>query len=100
MLEEANDFTYLGSFVSADSNIAKENATRIGIPAQASDRITNIWKFTAQHAKTKLNICRSNVRPVQLYVSEIWRTNMKTESQLRGFEGRCLMRILSLHPEQ
>ena len=40
------------------------------------------------------------LRSVLLYASETWRTNQKIESRLRGFEGRCLRRILRIHWEQ
>ena len=47
-----------------------------------------------------MRIYKSNVRSVLLYASETWRTNKKLESRLRGFEGRCLRRILKLHWRQ
>ena len=43
-----------------------------------------------------LKIYRSNVRTVLLYGAETWRTNKKIESRMRGFEGRCLRRILHI----
>ncbi|XP_068680188.1 two pore channel protein 1-like [Montipora foliosa] len=39
---------------------------------------------------------QSNVRSTLLYASETWRPNKKLESKLRGFEGRCLRRILKV----
>jgi len=35
-----------------------------------------------------------------LYGAETWRTNCKIESRLRGFEGRCLQKILRIHWEE
>ncbi|XP_060570017.1 uncharacterized protein LOC132728386 [Ruditapes philippinarum] len=99
-LEEVKDFKYLGSYISADSNIEKEISTRIGLAAQAFKRLQNIWKSTALHTKTKLKIYTSNVRSVLLYASETWRTNTKVESRLRGFESRCLRRILKIRWQQ
>ena len=89
-LEEVQHFKYLGSFISADSNIEKEVSTRIGLAAQAFNRLQNIWKSSTLTARTKLKIYRSNVRTVLLYGAETWRTNKKTESRMRGFEGICL----------
>ena len=101
-LEEVQRFKYLGSYISADSNIEKEISTGIGLAAQAfnSLRLQNIWKSTALQTKTKLKFYRSNVRSVLLYASETWRTNKRLESRLRGFEGRCLKRILRMRWEQ
>ena len=95
-LEEVKHFKYLGSFISSDSNIEKEVSTRIGLAAQAFKKLNNIWKSSTIKIKTKLRIYQSNVRSTLLYASETWRTNKKLESRLRGFEGRCLRRILKI----
>ena len=99
-LEEVEHFKYLGSYISANSNIEKEISTRIGLAAHAFSGLRNIWKSTILQTSTKLKIYKSNVRSVLLYASETWRTNKKIESRLRGFEGRCLRRILKLHWQQ
>ena len=59
-LEEVQDFRYLGSYISTDSNIEKEVSTRIGLAAQAFNRLQSIWKSTALQTKLKLEIYRSN----------------------------------------
>ena len=99
-IEEVQHFKYLGSYISADSNIEKEISTRIGLASHAFSRLQNIWKSTALKTSTKLKIYKSNVRSVLLYAAETWRTNKKIESRLRGFEGRCLRRILKVHWSQ
>ena len=78
-LEEVQHFKYLGSYISADSNIEKEISTRIDLASQAFDRLWNIWKSTSLQTKTKLRIYKSNVRSVLLYASETWRMNKKIE---------------------
>ena len=95
-LEEFKDFKYLGSYISSDSNIDKEVSTRIGLAAQAFKKLNNIWKSRTLSTKTKLRIYQSNVRSTLPYASETWRTNKTLESKLRGFEGRCLRRILKV----
>ena len=99
-LEEVQDFKYLGSYISADSDIEREISTRIGLAAAAFNKLRNIWKSSLLQTKTKLKIYRSNVPSVLLYAAETWRTNKKLESRLRGFEGRCLRRILRIRWEQ
>ena len=42
------------SFISADSFIEKEIFTRISVAEQVVNRLTNIWKSTTLHSKTKL----------------------------------------------
>ena len=87
----------MGSYISADGDIEKEVSTRIGMAAQAFNKLQNVWKSSTLSTSTKLKIYRSNVRSVLLYASETWRTNKKIESRLRGFEGRCLRRILRVY---
>ena len=99
-LEEVEHFKYLGSYISADSDIEKEISSRIGQAASAFNKLQRIWKSTILSNSTKIKIYKSNVRSVLLYASETWRTNQKIESRLRGFEGRCLRRILRIHWEQ
>ena len=99
-LEEVKHFKYLGSIISSDSDIEKEITARIGLAAQAFKRLNNIWRSTSLSTRTKLNIYRSNVRSTLLYAAETWRTNKKLESRLRGFEGRCLRRILKVRWDQ
>ena len=41
-LEEVEHFKYLGSYISVDSNIEKEVSIRIGIAAQAFNKLQNI----------------------------------------------------------
>ena len=81
------------------SNIEKEVSARLGMAAQAFKKLKNIWQSTTLSTRTKLNIYRSNVRSTLLYAAETWRTNKKVESRLRGFEGRCLRRILKVRWE-
>ena len=69
-LEEVQDFRYLGSYISTDRNIEREISARIGLAAQAFNRLQSIWKSTALQTKTKLKIYRSNVRSVLLYTPQ------------------------------
>ena len=66
-LEEVQDFKYLGSFISADSNIDREVPSRIGQAAQAFKRLNN---------------CRD------------MENRKRLDNRIRGLEGRCLRRIL------
>ena len=66
-LEEVQYFKYLGSYISADSNIEKEVSTRIGLAAQAFNRLQNVWKASTLSTSTKLRIytlqVKCSVRP-------------------------------------
>ena len=91
---------YLGSFISADSNLATEVSSRIGQAVQAFKRLNNIWKSTTLHTRAKLKLYESNVHSVLLYAAETWGTNCRLESRVKGVEGRCLRKILGLWWEQ
>ena len=99
-LEDVDKFKYLGSYLTADSNIEKEIQTRIALASAAFQRMRPIWKSSNYRTETKLRLYQSNVRSVLLYAAETWRTTKQIESKLRGFEGRCLRRILGLRWEQ
>ena len=65
-LEEVKDFKYLGSYISADSDIEREISTRIGLAAAAFNKLRNISKSSLLQTNTKLTIYRSNVRSALL----------------------------------
>ena len=67
--------------------------------AQAFNKLGKIWKSSSLQLRTKLKLYKYNVRSVLLYAAETWKTNAKIESRLRGFEGRCLRRILRFNWE-
>ena len=95
-IDQVDDFCYLGSTLSSDGDIMTEIKIRIGKAASAFNNLNNIWKSRKISRTTKMKLYRSNVRTVLLYGAETWRTNKTIESKLRGFEGRCLRRILNI----
>ena len=99
-LENVSEFAYLGSVLTEDKDIEKEVKTRIALASAAFQRMRPIWKSSTFSMQTKLRLYRSNVRSVLLYAAETWRTTRQIESKLRGFEGRCLRRILGIWWEQ
>ena len=76
-----------------------EISTRLSMAAQAFNKLGKIRKSFSLQLRTKLKLYKSNVRSVLLYAAETWKTNAKIESRLRGFEGRCLRRILRINWE-
>ena len=99
-LENVEEFKYLGSFLNADGDINREITSRIMNASAAFHRLKAVWRTKQINEKTKIKIYKSNVRSVLLYAAETWRTNQKIESRLRGFESRCLRRILRIRWEQ
>ena len=68
ILEEVDDFTYLGSLVSSSrADIAK----RIGLAWAAHNKMSRIWRSTLSR-KTKTRLFRSTVESVFLYRNAVW----------------------------
>lgn len=44
----------------------------------------------------KIKLYKSNVRTLLLYAGKTQRTNKEIVSKLRGFEGKCLRRIMGI----
>ena len=73
ILEEVDDFTYLGSLVSSSrADIAK----RIGLAWAAHNKMSIIWRSTLSR-KTKTRLFRSTVESVFLYGSAAMRNIFK-----------------------
>ena len=95
-LEEVDTFCYLGSVVNVDGEVKEEVNIRIGKASTAFRNLGNIWKSGKISRKRKIRLYKSNVRSLLLYAAETWKTNKGIESRLRGFEGRCLRKILGV----
>ncbi|GFS05811.1 hypothetical protein ElyMa_004691200 [Elysia marginata] len=98
-VENVTDFKYLGNYLTADGNTSREISARIVMASTAFYKLKNIWKSNRIMKDAKLKLYTSHVRSVLLYASETRRTNQRIESKLRGFEGRCLRRILGIRWE-
>ena len=86
ILEEVDDFTYLGSLVSSSrADIAK----RIGLAWAAHNKMSRIWRSTLSR-KTKTQMFRSTVESVFLYGSAAWTL---TETLAKRIDG-CFTRLL------
>ena len=79
--------------------LKKENSIKIGMVAQASNRLTNIWKSTTLHTKTKLKIHRPNVQVLLMYTSETRRTKRRYKADSEVLKNGALGRILIIRCE-
>ena len=70
LIEEVDEFKYLGSIVSKKGGIDEDIQARIGKARQAIAMLRPIWRSTALRTKTKLRVFGSNVKAVLLYCSE------------------------------
>ena len=91
-VETVDDFTYLGSIISADNGTKKDISTRLSKARSAFARLKPIWKSKVYSKKTKIHIYNSNVKSVMLYGSEYWRI-IQSDLQIKVFQNNCLRRI-------
>ena len=96
VLEEVDDFTYLGSVISSDNGAKKDIESRLSKARATFARLRNIWKSKQFSRTTKLKIYNSNVKSVLLYGSESWRVNQRDMGKIEAFHNGCLRRILNI----
>ena len=92
-VETVDDFTYLGSVISADNGTKKDINTRLCKARSAFARLKPIWKSKVYSKKTKIHIYNSNVKSVLLYGAECWRIIQSDLQKLEVFQNNCLRRI-------
>ena len=60
-LEAVDDFTYLGSNISAENSVQKDISARINKARNSYFSLRNIWKSNIYSLKTTLGLFNSNV---------------------------------------
>ena len=96
-IEEVEEFKYLGSIISKDGGAKQDIAARKKKAQAAFFQLRPVWRSKSIGTRTKIKIYRSNVRAVLLYGSESWRMTEADLSMLRGFDNKCLRRILGIY---
>ena len=97
VLENVQDFTYLGSIVSTDNGAYKDIKARLGKARSTYARLKPIWKSKAYSTKSKLRLYNSLVKSVLLYSSECWRIIQSDTNKLNAFHNGCLRRICGIY---
>ena len=69
-IEKVEEFTYLGSKMTADGSSEREIRARLSKADQAFATLRNIWKSGKICQKTKIRLFKSNVLSILLYGSE------------------------------
>ena len=96
VLEEVDNFTYLGSIVDKEGGSGTDIKVKIQKARGAFAMLKNIWKTKQIRTKTKLRIFNSNVKSVLLYGSESWRLTKGDLNKLQTFVNGCLRRIMDI----
>ena len=95
-IENIEDFTYLGSKMTASVDTEKEIRTRISKASQAFATLRSTWRSRNVSTKTKIMLFKSNVLSTLLYGAESWKMTKTISHKLEVYQNRCLHRILNI----
>ncbi|XP_055997864.1 uncharacterized protein LOC125647136 [Ostrea edulis] len=98
IIEEVEDFKYLGSMLSNTNGTARDIKARISKARNAFCQLQSIWRSGSISMNTKLKIYNSNVKSVLLYGAECWRI-IQTDmgKKLSSFHNTCLRKICKIY---
>lgn len=96
-LTNCDQFTYLGSVLSADCQLDKEISQRIGKASASFGALRQrVWKSHDISLKTKVALYRACVISVLTYGCESWTLYRRQIDRLEAFHHRCLRKILRI----
>ena len=94
-LDVVNKFTYLGSEISDQCDVAGEVKRRIGMSLAVFDSMkSSLWKRREISVTTKMRVFRAVVLARLLYGAELWPLTAAELYKLEAFQTFCLRRIL------
>ena len=97
VLENVDQFTYLGSTICSNLSLDSEIDKRIGKAATTLARLTSrVWENPKLTTRTKMAVYNACIISTLLYGSESWTTYTRQEKRLNSFHMRCLRRILGI----
>jgi hypothetical protein len=92
-LEFVNQFTYLGSIISAGGDITSEVSSRISKARMAFAGLRHLWRRRDLSLRLKGRVYNASVRAVLLYGCESWPLRVSDIRRLTSFDHRCLRSI-------
>ena len=95
-LEAVDDFTYLGSNISAENSVPKDISAIINKARNSYCNLCNIWKSNIYSLKTKLRLFNSNVLSVLRYGCQSWRASKDDMNNIDVFQTKCLRRTCNI----
>jgi hypothetical protein len=96
IIEDVEDFTYLGSIISGEEGVLKDVTSRVSKARSVFVRLSKIWRSSSTTTVTKLKIFSSMVKPVLLYGCESWTVTEGIRHKLQVFINRCLRTVLKI----
>jgi hypothetical protein len=71
VLEEVEEFKYLGNVIKYDGSLEREITTGITCAGSAFNKLRNVWRNPAYSLQLKLRLFNSNVLSVLIYGCEV-----------------------------
>jgi hypothetical protein len=96
VIQEVQQFTYLGSELSPKGGAELDVEKRINKARTAFGKLSKIWQSNIFSLRTKLRLFNSNVKSVLLYGCETWKVTVSITKKLQTYTNRCLRRILKI----
>ena len=94
--QKTNDFAYLGAIQTTDRGADKCMESRLSKDKTAFRKLEKVWSSKQFNKATKIKLFNTLVKPVLLYGSETWKTNVKDYERLDSFQYQCLKKILGI----
>ena len=96
-LDEAENFTYLGSIISNNLSLNTKLHRRIAKASAVMSKLKKrVWSNNQLTLNTKLKVYQACVLRTVLYSAESWTTYVTQEARLESFHPRNLRRILDM----
>ena len=95
-IKETKDFIYLGAVVSTEQGCDKDMNSRLSKAKTAFRKLKRILGSKQYNRRTKIRLFNTLVKPVLLYGSETWKTNVLDNRKLDSFQYQCLKRSLGI----
>lgn len=93
ILDQVQQFTYLGQLITEDGYNEAEIARRVGIAKTAFNNMKNLFTSGQLSLKLKLRLLKCYIWSTLLYGAETWTLKKKTSKQLEAFEMWTYRRI-------
>ncbi|XP_070509140.1 uncharacterized protein, partial [Chironomus tepperi] len=95
-INRVENFTYLGSKISADGGAMKGVSMRIQKASGAFAKRSNVWKSTNITKQLNMKIFNAYFKSVLLYGCETWFVTNEVNRKLQVFVNSCYRRILRI----
>ncbi|GFS09341.1 reverse transcriptase-like [Elysia marginata] len=94
VLENVEDFKYLGSVKTIDGSCSKDIKMRIGMAKKKMIELNNVWKDHNIPIELKLKLLKCLIWPIMMYGCEAWSQKKDDDKRIEAAEMWFYRRIL------